>query len=528
MNPPADTPRRPDLRNGAPPGGRRRIMREGFLYTLLTLIGKISGFLREWLMAYFFGASLITDAYRVAIDLVRSIVQIFSGTTVETSLVPLLTRWRTRNTPRLRALLLRFTAWTSLGISLVFALGFAGFAPWITRIQVPTYDAESAAMVTTMIRWIGPAVPLFVACNLAGYLLISYHRLGAFGLMPLVLNLGQIAGTILVGKNILPPEVLPVSYDIALVVAFAILLFDAWRRRPSGGRFTKERMRLVAIPLLRNIWPLLLLAFIGQGRIFIDKIIASTLAVGAIAALWYARFIIEFPLTTAGNALLRLALPHFSEVVEKKDTAKLRRQYLILLDTSLWLLVPVVVLVLRTANDLIRLIYAYGAFDADSVEMTTLALMGASPALVTLIIQPLTVRIINAQGRNVRLLDVMTVQAVLNVALAYGLSRYWGVAGIALAMGVAQLLATMALIPRLQIGVTRAALGRILLWGALGGVLYLFLWMVHPGGSPLVTLLLNLVLTVSGWLALSLLVPQGRAHLARFRRMNGRGGGKDE
>lgn len=77
-----------------------KFIREGAIISVLTMLGKVTGFLREWSFAFFFGTSLIVDAIRIAIDLSTYVFTLLSGRTMEAVFVPLVVRWRTRGLVR--------------------------------------------------------------------------------------------------------------------------------------------------------------------------------------------------------------------------------------------------------------------------------------------------------------------------------------------------------------------------------------------------------------------------------------------
>ncbi len=493
------------------------MFREGMVLTGFSLIGKLSGFVREWLMAFFFGIGIIADALRIATDLVHSLTFVLVGSPVETAMVPILSRWRTRGALRASALLIRIVSLLAIVVSVLLAFTIGGFAAFITHLQAPAYGIDEARKVTLILRWIAPAIPLFVACRLTGYMLVSVRRFRTFAMLPLVLNIGQVIGILLVGLGKLPLIWLPVSYSAALATTLIGLFLDAKRRWPENVRSTTRRIIVTVTPFLRNLWPLLIIGILTQLRIFIDKRIVSDLGVGFIAALWYARFIIETPLNTAGIALIRIILPHFSEMVELNQEKEIARQFIALIDTTLWLLLPLIIFLELAAEPVATVIFGYGAFDRKAIIMTSSALLGAAPVLWTGIIYPLTNRIFNAFGRNKVILWVGIGGTAINISLAYILAGVWGLAGVPLAMGIAQLAMTLTMIPLLRLGISRQAYLRIAHWCGLAVLLYVALRVVPQPASPLLAILSTGLVILAGWTAVSVAVPWGRVQIRRIR-----------
>jgi putative peptidoglycan lipid II flippase len=298
----------------------------------------------------------------------------------------------------------------------------------------------------------------------------------------------MIVATILVGLNWLPVVFLSVSYAFAAGFALIALIWDARKLMPGVVRMTLRRIWVVLRPFLVNYWPLLILAFVSQSRIFIDKRIVSDLGVGAVAALWYARFIINTPAQTAGLAMIRMVLPRFSEMVELKKTDEIGNEILAMLETTMWVLLPGVALLAAAAHPLVDVLFGYKAFDTSAINQTSLALLGAAPALWTSVVFPLINRVFNAQGRNKSLLGVVIAGTTGNIVLAYFLTRWIGIAGVGLAQGIAQFAMILYLIPLIPGKITLRATIKMAQWWTLAVGLYLILKLLPLPENPFLSL----------------------------------------
>ncbi len=503
-----------NAKNESRPG----LLREGIIITTLTIIGKATGFVREWMVAFFYGTSIIADALRIALDLSKNLQHILCGNQVETAFIPLLTRWRTRNANNSASILVRFLAWFFLLFSLITAVIVNLIAEKITQLQVVGYSVDDAAIVTTMIRWIAPSIPLFVACFFTGYMLASIHRFRLFSSLNLFINVTLIVFIALVGFGKLPEILLVIGYNLSALVLLSFLLWDIRDWDMKRVRITGQRILKILIPFLANFWPLLLLAIAVQSRVFIDKRIVSVLGVGSVAALWYARFIVETPAATAGLALMRILLPRFSEMVEKKKAEDISREFLVILEVSLWALLPIAVILALASKPIVLILFGYGAFDESAASVTALALVGASPVLWTKVVTPLINRVFNAQGRNRILLGIGVTGTALNIGLAYVLLPYLNVAGMGIAMAIAQMTVILFLIPKLPGNITFKAYRKIFLWWSIAAGLYILLSSIPQPAAPILAILWMVFITLISWLVISLVLPDGRVQLKRIVR----------
>ncbi len=496
-------------------------LREGVFLTFLTLMGKATGFVREMLLAYFFGTGIVADAYRVALELTRNSYAVLFGNHVEVSLVALLSRWRVRGLRHDSLLLIRSLAWIGIlsGIVVAFFMGY--FSEIMAILQVPNYRPEEAKVVSSLIRWISPAIPLTIATFLAGYILMSVHRFRLFSVMSFILNSGTIIIAVAVGNEWLPVTWLSIGYCVSLLIALIAMWLDARKWIRGKARPTMRRIGKVLTPFFRDYWPLLVMSILTQLRVFLEKPIVSDLELGAgsIAALYFARFLVETPAMTLGMILLRMVLPRFSEMIELKRMQDVGREISSMLDVTLWILLPMVALLAAHSFTVVDIVFGYGKFDAEAIQKTGGALIGWSPALWTGLVMPLVFRVFNAQGRNRLLLFVSVTASLLNIGLAFGLSKVFGLAGVGLAQAFAQFGSILFLLPFLPGKLTWKCWKSLLTWWGSALILFIGLKALPLGFGPYLNGIILVAVTVGAWFLISLILPAGRNHLKRLKKI---------
>jgi putative peptidoglycan lipid II flippase len=107
--------------------------------------------------------------------------------------------------------------------------------------------------------------------------------------------------------------------------------------------------------------------------VVVERIVSSHLSEGSVASLDYARFLVETPLVTLGVGITQTLLPTLSDLSVTGDSDRFRNSIRTLLLGCLWSLLPLSVWLLSFGEDLIRVVYARGAFDEASVQRTTQA-----------------------------------------------------------------------------------------------------------------------------------------------------------
>jgi putative peptidoglycan lipid II flippase len=202
---------------------------------------------------------------------------------------------------------------------------------------------------------------------------------------------------------------------------------------------------------VRRVGKLMLPAIFGssvaQINVLIGGIIASLLGVGKISYLYFSDRLMEFPLGLFGIALATVTLPHLS----RQHANESRREFAEIVDWSMKLVlliaVPAAVGLIILAEPLVATIFYGGEFTVFDLRMTALALQAFALGLIGFsyvkILAPAYFARENTRTPVRFGLIALTVNFVLSVALAYGLTRaeYEGThAGLALAISISAVL----------------------------------------------------------------------------------------
>jgi putative peptidoglycan lipid II flippase len=165
--------------------------------------------------------------------------------------------------------------------------------------------------------------------------------------------------------------VVQLAFQLPFVVRMGLLRRPRWRWRDEGVR-----------KIGRLMLPVVFGSSVSQVALLLDTLIASFLATGSIAWLYYADRLMEFPLGVFSIALATVILPglaaHHSAQAPERFTATL--------DWALRLVVvvvlPATVALVVLAGPLTVTVFHYGKFDEHDVRMSTLALTAYASGLL--------------------------------------------------------------------------------------------------------------------------------------------------
>jgi putative peptidoglycan lipid II flippase len=420
--------------------------------SLLTLASRVTGLVRDLLMAATFGATSLTDAFNVAFRIPNLFRRLFGEGAFSQAFVPALAHSKERDgeeaTHRLIDSVATVLAWALLATC---ALGVAG-APilvWAlaSGFRQQPHSFEAAVLMT---RWMFPYIGFMSLVALSAGVLNTWRRFAVPASTPVLLNLSMIlaawlgapwfaslgiepiyamAGGVMLGGVLQLAVQIPVLYRLGLLPRVGLgwaSLRQAWA--DPGAR-----------QVARMMAPALLGVGVAQISLLINTQIASWLTPGSVTWLGYADRLMEFPTAMLGVALGVVLMPQLASARASNDPDR----YSAMLDWGLRLVVllavPSSVALLVFAKPLVATLFHYGAFNDNDVSQVALALVGYGTGLVGLVaIKVLAPGFYASQDMRtpVRIaIMVLVITQLLNIALV-PLFKH---AGLALSIGLGAL-----------------------------------------------------------------------------------------
>jgi putative peptidoglycan lipid II flippase len=409
----------------------------------MTLLSRILGFVRDFVIARTFGAGLATDAFFVAFKLPNLLRRMFAEGAFSQAFVPILGEYKNKRGDQETLLLINHvTSILALVLFAVTAIGVAT-APVLVWISAPGFAADAGKFDLTvqLTRITFPYIFFMSLVALAGGILNTMSRFALPAFTPVLLNVAFIAMALFAVPYFDPP-VLALAWAVFLggMLQLAIQI-PALRRIAMLPRPSLNWRAAWQDPGVRRILtlmgPALLGVSVSQISLLINTIFASFLNNGSVSWLYYADRLMEFPSGMLGVALGTILLPSLS----KYHASANHLEYSKLLDwglrLTLLLAAPAALALAVLAVPLIATLFHHGAFTGDDVFQTRQALVAYSIGLVGLILVKVLAPGFYAR-QNVRtpvkiaLISLVATQ-VMNLAFIGWLQH----AGLALSIGLA-------------------------------------------------------------------------------------------
>ena len=459
-------------------------------------MSRITGLVRELLIAATFGASAMTDAFNVAFRIPNLFRRLFAEGAFSQAFVPVLAASKAQNGDEHTKLVIDRVATLLSWVLLLTCIVGVAAAPFLvyamaSGLQQNPRGFEAAVFMT---RWMFPYIGFMSLVALSSGVLNTWRRFAVPAATPVLLNLAMIVAAWF-GAPWLKTQGIEPIYALAagVMLGGALQLAVQVPALLKLGLLPKISFKWSAVkqawadPATQNIAKLMLPALLGvsvaQISLLINTQIASHLTPGSVSWLTYADRLMEFPTAMLGVAIGVVLMPQLAAARAANDAEK----YSNMLDWGLRIVLllglPSAVALLTFAQPLVATLYHYGAFTDRDVTQTTSALMGYGAGLIGLVaIKVLAPGFYASQDIKtpVRIaIVVLVITQLLNVVFV----PYFQHAGLALAIGIGALINALWLLSSLvkrgsykpapgwavftlQVVIASALLAVFLLWAA--------------------------------------------------------------
>ena len=344
-----------------------------------TFLSRILGLVREQVMASFFGASGLTDAFLIAYRIPNMLRDLFAEGAFSAAFVPIFTKARQNNPDEAKRLLWSMVVVLFI-LTSIFSLLFIIFAHEIVGFIAPTFYKTPDKFLIT-VNLLKVMSPFLVLISLAALFMGALNSLKVFfvpALAPALFNVVMILSMIFVPSYLKDFNISPI-----FSLAFGVII---------GGVF----QLLIQLPMIfikkygfkgpitlfsdysKKIINRLGIGTIGiaatQINIIVTTIIASTTIVGAVSWLSYAFRLFQFPVGILSVSIAGSNLVHFSDAWNSGDKQKGKDLLKISYILSFLVIIPAMALLYSMSIPAVNLIFERGEFSRHDTLMSAWAL----------------------------------------------------------------------------------------------------------------------------------------------------------
>lgn len=418
-----------------------RICRAAGVVGGATLLSRLLGFVRDMVIAGFFGAGFATDAFFVAFRIPNLLRRLFAEGAISMAMIPVLTETLGRGGRQDMLRLARSALHTVAAALIVLtALGVMA-APGLVMLMAPGFatSPEKMDLAVSLTRIMMPYVLCIGLVAVAMGILNTLGHFAAPALAPALLNLAMI-GSVLSTVSWLDTPVRGLAYGVAAGGLFQVALQLPFLAR-AGVRFWSVPIPVQpgVIRACRLMGPVAFGAAVYHVNLIVGSLLASLLPQGSISYLYYADRLVQFPLGMFAVALATAVMPTLSRQSTAADLSGLRETFSRVMGLVLFVSVPAMVGLMVIGEALVGLLFQRGAFDPASARLTASALVYYSTGLWAAAAVRIVLATCYALGETRAPVLAGTAAVGCNLILGWVLMGPLGFQGLALATAVASM-----------------------------------------------------------------------------------------
>lgn len=349
----------------------RQLFKSTAIVSILTLLSRLLGFVRDMLIARLFGVDVATDAFFVAFKIPNFLRRLFTEGAFAHAFIPVLAEYQAQDDPTAVRQFLGKAA--GLWAFVLLALTIVGVlaAPILIILLAPGFDWQGARheLAVQMLQITFPYLLFIALVAFAGGILNAYQQFVVPALTPALLNISMIAAAIWLAP-LLDKPVIALAWGVLIAGAAQLLLqIPALLKLGLFPRLQLDFHDAGVKRLFKRIVPAIFSVSVTQINLLLDTLIASFLTVGSVSWLYYSDRLVEFPQGLLGLALGTVILPQLAKHHAQDDPNAFSNS----LDWGLRLVlltgIPATIGLILLAEPMLATMFQYDEFTHTDVQL---------------------------------------------------------------------------------------------------------------------------------------------------------------
>ena len=416
----------------------KKILLSTLQVTLITLFIKFLGLVKQSVLAASCGATMETDAFFIATGtMVNLSTVIFSAISISLLTIHtnvLINEGRKKSNELINAVLKFFIP---MAFSLTIIVYFGSSV--VAKILAPAYQGEELRLLSEYIKTMSISFVLWCYFLTINVILETDKQFIQGKGQGFFQNIFLILGALI----LYPKYGMKTLVYAFLLSGLAQCILVTWCARDKFKFvITKKNTNKYVSSLIKVAFPLLLGNAMYEVNTIVDGQIATSLGVGGASILNYGATINDMVVGVIVASVSTVIFSHFSTWIAKNEIKEVEINLKRVLEILTLLLFPIMVMCIVAGDKIVEIFYGRGNFGEKEIWMTYGVVIGYAIGFVFQAARSNLVKVYYAfQDSKTPMINGM-LAIVLNIALSITLSKFIGVAGVALATSISMLFVT--------------------------------------------------------------------------------------
>jgi putative peptidoglycan lipid II flippase len=411
----------------------RSVTSSTILIMCLSLLGYGVGFLTQIIIAHYFGVSKELDAF-VAAAIIPEFIFSLTNALLFTSFVVVYPKYLKELGEEKGKHYLNNLFTISFGVLILFVFMIILLSPFIAKIIGPGFTTDQLSLTSLLIKILAASVIFFGISSLATGVLYHEHKFSTPKLFRTFLGLGIIVSVIFLQRHL---GVMSLAIGILVGSGIGVIVqYIGMKKERYSFSFTMN----VGDPYLKKLlilsWPLIITSLFFYINKTVANMIASTLGVGSLSILNYAFLVMNIVVTLIAGSIATAIFPVMAKQMAGKETKELGSLFTTSSIVTIYLIVPLMIIMMVLNKEIIHILFERGAFFASSTKEVGLCLFFFSIGLIPVSMMNILVNVYHATEKMKQKMYLFLLLLFVNITLNLIFSRFLSYNGIALGMTV--------------------------------------------------------------------------------------------
>lgn len=421
------------------------VLKAAWIIAVVTIVSKLIGFVRDIIIANYYGAAMVSDAYYYAYQIPSLSLILLGGVggpfhsatvAIFSKLIPNLHEKPSEYVNKLYSTFMTATIIFFLALSAIMFI----FPRQIMGLIISGGSPDMINLAATHLKIMTPLLVIGGIVGIYYGILIIYRQFMLPNLSPIIMSLA-IIGVVIAA----PSDQKGYALAWATTIGAILQLIIQYPNIRKLGYKLKPNFAFTNNPEFKEIcellFPAVLSSTVGQIHIYVDMFFTSSISEGAWTAIGYANRVFQFPVGILVTAFLVPLFPIFAKLVADKDYNGIKNYFNKGVGVLFFGAIPIIIGILVVGMDAVRLVFERGLFDEKATFMVTEALWFLSVSIIPYVFRDSITRVYYSFNDSKTPFVVAFSSIVLKLVLNYVLisKMHFGIGGITLSTSLVTL-----------------------------------------------------------------------------------------
>lgn len=421
------------------------VLKAAWIIAVVTIVSKLIGFVRDIIIANYYGAAMVSDAYYYAYQIPSLSLILLGGVggpfhsatvAIFSKLIPNLQEKPSEHVNKLYSTFMTSTIIFFLALSAIMFI----FPRQIMGLIISGGSPDMINLAATHLKIMTPLLVIGGIVGIYYGILIIYRQFMLPNLSPIIMSLA-IIGVVIAA----PSDQKGYALAWATTIGAILQLIIQYPNIRKLGYKLKPNFAFTNNPEFKEIcellFPAVLSSTVGQIHIYVDMFFTSSISEGAWTAIGYANRVFQFPVGILVTAFLVPLFPIFAKLVADKDYNGIKNYFNKGVGVLFFGAIPIIIGILVVGMDAVRLVFERGLFDEKATFMVTEALWFLSVSIIPYVFRDSITRVYYSFNDSKTPFVVAFSSIVLKLVLNYVLisKMHFGIGGITLSTSLVTL-----------------------------------------------------------------------------------------